>query len=64
MSARKKRWVTVTVTGISSLEATFKFFINLVETPKNGHPAPVDRQFIYKVLYIPGGAGFLPSTVP
>ncbi len=27
--------------------------------------APVDRYFpiIYKVLYIPGGAGFLPSTV-
>ena len=27
------------------------------------NPAPVDRWFIYKVLYIPGGAGFLPSTV-
>ena len=28
------------------------------------NPAPVDKYFIiYKVLYIPGGAGFLPSTV-
>ena len=31
------------------------------------HPAPVDTDnlpFIYRVLYIPSGAGFLPSTVP
>ena len=31
------------------------------------HPAPVDTDnlpFIYRVLYIPIGAGFLPSTVP
>ncbi len=31
------------------------------------NPAPVDSKvvypIIYKVLYIPGGAGFLPSTV-
>ena len=29
------------------------------------NPAPVEvvQPIIYKVLYIPGGAGFLPSTV-
>ena len=34
----------------------------------DGNPAPVDMVnislfFFYMVLYIPGGAGFLPSTV-
>ena len=28
------------------------------------NPAPVEVVFIHMVLYIPGGAGFLPSTVP
>ena len=36
------------------------FFVNTVD-PRN--PAPVDISSIYRVLYIPGGAGFLPSTV-
>ena len=37
------------------------------DTVGGRNPAPVDKYFtpliIYKVLYIPGGAGFLPSTV-
>ena len=35
-------------------------------TVDGGNPAPVDMEkttIIYRVLYISGGAGFLPSTV-
>jgi len=39
----------------------------LNDTVDGRNPAPVDMVniplFIYKVLYMPGGAGFLPSTV-
>ena len=38
-----------------------------LHTVDGTNPAPVDRYIgypiIYKVLYIPGGAGFLPPTV-
>jgi len=42
--------------------------IHVQLTVDGRNPAPVDRQFIplfilQKVLYIPGGAGFFPSTV-
>ena len=35
------------------------------DTVDGRNPARVDREYpmIYKVLYIPGGAGFLPTTV-
>ena len=39
----------------------------MIATVDGKNPAPVDSEFIvyliiYKVLYIPGGARFLPST--
>ena len=34
-----------------------------INTVDGRNPAPVDIPNIYRVLYIPGGAGFLPSTV-
>jgi len=44
------------------------FHAGFAKTVDGRNPAPVDRYcslypIIYKLLYIPGGAGFLPSSV-